>query len=80
MFPDFLKQTMLYVRPLSNMACCAEGELQDWALDSIGLFMWIGIGAIAGFGAKQVWTWWQSLQEEKSPPMGNLPKEDMFTL
>lgn len=65
---------------LKALSWCAEGELQDWALDSVGLFVWIVIGAIAVFGVKQLWVWWQSLQEELKQPRGSLSKEDLFTL
>jgi len=58
-----------------------EGELQDWALDSVGLFVWILIGAVAVLAGKHAWTWWQSLQEEmSSSSRASLSKEDPFTL
>jgi uncharacterized membrane-anchored protein YhcB (DUF1043 family) len=63
-----------------TVAWSAEGELQDWALDTVGLFVWIVIGALAVFGGKQLWAWWQSLQEEMKPARGSLPKQDLFTL
>lgn len=57
----------------------AEGEYEDWLLDTVGLFVWIVAAGIAYYLGRLSWWCWCSIKED--PRMAkSLSKQDLFTL
>lgn len=78
--PDHLsRQTKCSYEAALTQFRTAEGELQDWVLDAVGLLVWICIAAVTFGLGRFGYTQWCSLQENGRPARSQ-SKQDLFTL
>ena len=76
-------ETIVTLSSLAALAliydACAEGEYEDWLIDTVGLFVWIAAAGIAYHLGRLSWWCWCSMKED--PRMAkSLSKQDLFTL